>query len=98
MPETFAGLVSIGDYELESTEFEPLGMLDLRLYERAKNILQRWADGQGHSRCHWHPEVLQELCRLFDITPSVPIIRPPVAEFRAGCELFTIQEYNLCGG
>lgn len=61
--------------------------------DNVRKVLQDWANLQGHARCHWHPEVLQKLCNIVGVKPTVPIVRPPRAEFEEGCRRFTAEEY-----
>lgn len=68
--------------------------------EMARRILLRWARLQGHDKCWHHPEILTELCDLFDIDyEKHPPQLPPREEFRNGCiryegELYEPQNLN----
>ena len=65
--------------------------------DKAIAILQEWANKQGHERCHWHPEVLQELADVFGIKPTVEPKLPPRAEFEIGCKQYQDEQYGEKG-
>ena len=60
---------------------------------KAKRILQKWVDRQGHERCWYYPEIFRELCNLFDIKISVDPNLPPEEEFKEGCNRYRKEEY-----
>ena len=64
------------------------------VHDQAKVILQEWANNQGHDRCHWHPEILQELASLFDVHPTVEPRLPARAEFREFCRRYENEQYG----
>jgi hypothetical protein len=53
--------------------------------EHARRILTNWANLQGHENCWHHPEILTELCRIFEIPIPTDRGLPPRPEFREGC-------------
>ena len=63
--------------------------------EKAKQLIQKWVDKQGHDRCWYYPEIFEELKELFDIkTPKEPKL-PPLEEFKKGCKRYQEEEFKL---
>ena len=65
---------------------------DVSVEARAKQIIQKWVDKQGHDRCWYYPELFRELADLFGVKASDPGL-PPEEEFKAGCERYRKEEY-----
>ena len=64
-------------------------------YNNAKQIVQEWADMQGHDRCWWHPDLFKRLAKVFDIEPSRDPELPPLKEFKKGCEQYQQEQYRI---
>ncbi len=70
-------------------------MEDLELQVReAKQVLQTYANKQGHDSCWYYPEFLRQLMSIFDIKPTVPLNLPPRHEFRVGCLRYEGEVYG----
>ena len=66
-----------------------------RKYNRARKVIQEWADKQGHDRCWYYPELFRKLVDVFEITPTRDQILPPLEEFQKGCKRYQREEYKL---
>lgn len=60
---------------------------------KAKSILQKWVDQQGHNRCWYYPELFTELCQHFGVTPAIQPELPKRSEFEEGCQRFQDEQY-----
>lgn len=61
----------------------------------ARQVLTGWAGKQGHERCWWHPEILEELCGILgvDVGHTTPLL-PSRDEFELGCKRFQDGQYS----
>ena len=64
-------------------------------YNEAKQVVQEWADMQGHDRCWWHPDLFKRLMKIFEINPSRDPALPPLEEFKRGCEQYQKEQYGI---
>jgi|GEM_PF-2740537 len=61
----------------------------------ARRILQRHASSQkGHNNCWYHPEVLEELMRVFGIEYPTDRNLLPRSEFRLRCQEYECEVYE----
>lgn len=66
-----------------------------RMIELARRILNNWARLQGHEKCWHHPEILMELCDLFEVDyQKHPPCLPERHEFREGCTRYEAVLYD----
>ena len=63
--------------------------------DKAKRVIQDWADKQGHDRCWYYPELFRELVEIFEIKLSKNPSLPPLDEFKKGCEKYQKEEYKI---
>jgi UDP-glucose 6-dehydrogenase len=61
--------------------------------EDTRSLLLELANRQGHDRCWWNPEILQQLFAIHEIVVPSPIL-PTESEFREGCNTFTEELYQ----
>lgn len=64
-------------------------------YIEARQVIQEWVDKQGHDRCWYYPELFRRLLDIYDIRPSKDPHLPKIEEFRAGCERYQREQYNI---
>lgn len=64
------------------------------LVSEASRLLQSWLDKQDHDRCHYYPEIFDQLCMLFGVKNTIPVTRVCRAEFEEGCRRFQDAEYE----
>ncbi len=62
--------------------------------KKAEQVLQVWANTQGHDKCHHNPEVIDQLAEIFDIKPIVPLCLPPEQEFGEFCIIYRCGLYG----
>jgi hypothetical protein len=62
--------------------------------KHARAVLREWLDKQGHDRCHYYPEIFNELSQLFGLKATKEAALPPRKEFEAGCARFADEEYG----
>lgn len=62
--------------------------------ERARAILQKWKEKQGHDRCWYYPDLFKELAKILDVPLEAEPSLPPLDEFKKGCERYQQEEYN----
>lgn len=65
--------------------------------DKAKQVIQEWADKQGHERCWYYPDLFNRLAELFDVQPSVEPCLPSRPEFELGCCRYQDEEYGPKG-
>ncbi len=62
---------------------------------QVREIVQEWADKQGHERCWWFPELFRRLADVLAIEPRVepglPLLRD---EFEQGCRRYQDEQYG----
>ena len=63
--------------------------------DKAKRVIQDWADKQGHDRCWYYPELFRELVEIFEIKLSKNPSLPPLDEFKKVCEKYQKEEYKI---
>jgi hypothetical protein len=56
-------------------------------HQRAKSVVQQWADKRGHDRCWYYPELFADLAKIFRIECSDPCL-PSREEFELGCKRY----------
>lgn len=56
--------------------------------------LRAWVAKRGHDRCHYHPDILNELARIFEIDLGDDHGLPSLAEFQEGCRLYQTEQYG----
>ncbi len=60
----------------------------------ASLILQEWIDKQGHDRCWYYPELFHQLCEVYVIKSEKQPALPSLEEFKAGCELYQLEQFG----
>ena len=55
------------------------------LVKQAKNVLEKWANLQGHETCWHHPEILKQLCDIFNVKTDNEPCLPVRSEYEQGC-------------
>lgn len=99
--------------KIASKELEQLLSIDEKEFlriarERVKcyNILNKWANLEGHDKCWHHPEILTELCNILQIPIKDPPVLPSREAFEDGCRCYADKLYpntslennhKLCG-
>ncbi len=69
-------------------------LLQAKQAVKAKKIIQTWIDKQGHDRCHYYPELFNQLAELFEIKATKKPKLPPRKEFEKGCKNYQNEEYG----
>ena len=64
-------------------------------FNEAKKILEEWIDKQGHERCWYYPDLLEELIKIYGVTSSKSPSLPPLEEFKKGCLKYQEEEYKV---
>lgn len=62
--------------------------------DQVERLLHGLANRQGHALCHFEPEALRELCRLFDVQVAQQTELPPRLEFRQRCYAYEAEVYG----
>ncbi len=70
-------------------------MTDAERVIETKNILQEWADQQGHERCWYYPDLFHRLIALHEVEAKTEPCLPPLDEFKRGCERYQREEFRL---
>ncbi len=63
-------------------------------YELIKERVQTWLDKQGHDKCHYYPEIFEDITDILGIKSSEDLKLPPRSEFEAGCKEYQDKLYN----
>jgi len=62
--------------------------------DEAKQIIEEWANKQGHDRCWYYPDLFRRLAEVLDANLEVEPSLPPRCEFEAGCSRYQDEEYR----
>lgn len=57
-------------------------------------ILKNWANLKGQDNCWYHPEILKELCDIWNIPINNNSQLPPRNEFEKGCKSYQDKIYG----
>lgn len=61
---------------------------------QVEETISQFINRQGHDRCHYYPELLEELAGILKIKQTTPSNLPTLEEFKAGCERFQREQYG----
>lgn len=59
-------------------------------------IVQTWLDKQGHDKCWYYPELLDQLAQKLGLSAPETSVLPPKEEFTKGCQDFRDRLYQIC--
>jgi hypothetical protein len=62
--------------------------------QRAKAIVKAWVGKQVHDKCHYYPELFEQLREMYNLEPEKALSLPPREEFRAECQRFESKLYE----
>ena len=65
-----------------------------RKYRLIKETVQTWLDKQGHDRCHYYPEIFEQLASILEIEASKDPALPPRSEFEQECRKYQDEIYE----
>lgn len=63
--------------------------------QEAKELIQSWANKEGHDRCWYYPDIFESLADHFQVENNNHALLPTLEEFECGCDKYQCSEFAI---